>query len=49
MSGLFVPLDVEYDSDDKMIEAGPMAELLYVRGMAFAKRTGSDGNIRMLS
>lgn len=46
MSGLFVPLDVEYDSDDKMIEAGPMAELLYVRGMAFAKRTGSDGNIR---
>jgi hypothetical protein len=45
MSGLYVALDVEYDSDDKMILAGPMAELLYVRGLAFCKRTMSNGNI----
>lgn len=45
MSGLYVPLDVEYDSDDGFLVAGPMAELLYVRGMAFCKRTGSDGVI----
>lgn len=43
---LFVPLDVDYASDDKLIEAGPMAELLYVRGLAFCKRTMSDGHIR---
>jgi len=45
MSGLYVPLDVEYDSDDKLILAGPMAELLYVRGLAFCKRTMSNGDI----
>jgi hypothetical protein len=45
VSGLYVALDVEYDSDDKMILAGPMAELLYVRGLAFCKRTMSNGNI----
>jgi len=43
---LYVPLDVDYASDDKLIEAGPMAELLYVRGLAFCKRTMSDGVIR---
>lgn len=45
MSGLYVPLDVEYDSDDKLILAGPMAELLYIRGLVFAKRTMSNGDI----
>ena len=45
MSGVFVPLDAEYDSDDKVMEAGHIAELLYVRGLAFSKRTMSDGNI----
>ena len=45
MSTLYVPLDVEFDSDDKLILAGPMAELLYVRGLAFAKRTMSNGDI----
>lgn len=45
MSGLYVPLDVEFDSDDKLILAGPMAELLFVRGLAFAKRTMSNGDI----
>lgn len=45
MSGLYVPLDVEFDSDDKLILAGPMAELLYIRSLAFAKRTMSNGDI----
>lgn len=43
---LYVPLDVDYASDDKLIEAGPLAELLYVRGLAFCKRTMNDGHIR---
>jgi hypothetical protein len=45
MSGLYVPLDVEFASDDKIMRAGPLAELLYVRGLAFCKRTMSDGVI----
>lgn len=45
MVGLHVQLDVEYASDDKLIEAGPLAELLYVRGLCFAKRTLRDGVI----
>lgn len=45
MSGLHVPLDVEYAADDKVMDAGPMAELLYIRGLAFCKRTMSDGHI----
>jgi hypothetical protein len=43
---LYVPLDVDYASDDKLIEAGPLAELLYIRGLAFCKRTMSDGRIK---
>lgn len=43
---IFVPLDVEYDTDDKIIEAGPLAELLYVRGLAFCKRKLNDGKIK---
>lgn len=43
---LFVPLDVDYASDEKVIAAGPMAELLFVRALAFSKRTLSDGRIR---
>lgn len=42
---LYVKLDAEYASDDKMIEVGPLAELLYVRGLCFAKRTMLDGKI----
>lgn len=45
MVGLHVQLDVEYASDDKLIEAGPLAELLYVRSLCFAKRTLKDGKI----
>lgn len=43
--GLFVPLDVNYADDPKMIEAGAEAELVYVRSLAIAKRIGSDGAI----
>ena len=45
MSGLFVPLDVDYADDPKIIEAGPLAELLFVRGLAFCKQQLSDGHI----
>lgn len=45
MSGLFVPLDVEYPSDDEFIEAGYVAELLYIRALCFAKRKQTDGSI----
>ena len=46
MSGrLFVKLDVDYPDNPKIISAGPMAELLYVRGLCLAKRTLSDGFI----
>lgn len=43
MAGLFVPLNVGYADDDKIIDAGPMAELLYIRSLAFVKRARSDG------
>jgi hypothetical protein len=45
MAGLFVPLSVNYYDDPKIIDVGPMSELLYVRGLAFVKRAGSDGKI----
>lgn len=46
MPSLYVPLDVGYFDDDKVIEAGPMAELLFVRSLAFAKRSDKrDGHI----
>ena len=43
MPGLFVPLDVNYFEDTKIIRAGPYAELLYIRSLVFCKRTGTDG------
>lgn len=46
MSGLYVKLDAEYASDDKLIAAGPLAELLYIRGLAFCKRQMVDGIIK---
>jgi hypothetical protein len=45
MAGLYVALDVNYADDDKVIAAGPMAELLFVRSLAFAKRDRHDGRI----
>lgn len=46
MAGLFIQLDVEYASDDEFIEAGPMAELLFVRGLCFMKRKKTDGKVK---
>jgi hypothetical protein len=43
--GLFVPLDVNYSDDPKILEVGYRAELLYVRSLAIAKRLASDGAI----
>ena len=43
LPGLYVPLDVNYVSDEGIRRAGPDAELLFVRGLAYAKRTKSDG------
>lgn len=43
---LHVPLAADYADDDKIIEAGEKAELLYVRGIAFCKRNWqTDGFI----
>lgn len=41
--GLYVPLDVNYVSDEGIRRAGAAAELLYIRGLAYSKRTQSDG------
>lgn len=46
MAGLFIQLDVEYASDDEVIDAGPMAELLFIRGLCFIKRKALDGHIK---
>jgi len=42
---LYVPLDVNYADDPKIVEAGPDAELLYLRALALAKRLEDDGII----
>lgn len=42
---LFVPLDVDYQSDPKIIAAGYVGECLYNRALALAKRTKNDGII----
>lgn len=41
--GLFVPLDVNYVSDEGIRRAGIAAELLFIRALVYAKRTQSDG------
>jgi hypothetical protein len=43
MPNLYVPLDVNYAEDDKIIDVGPMGELLYIRSLAFVKRARTDG------
>lgn len=40
---VFVPLDVNYLRDPKIRRAGPDAELLYVRSLAYAKGGGTNG------
>ena len=39
------PLSAHYYKDDAVADAGPMAELLYVRGLAFCADVLSDGYI----
>lgn len=46
MARFFVPLDVNYQMDDKIMCAGPLAECLYVRSLAYAKRAGTEGRIQ---
>jgi hypothetical protein len=41
--GLYVPLDVNYVADEGIRRAGAAAELLFIRGLAYSKRTQSDG------
>ena len=41
----YVPLDVNYYDDERIIKAGHHAELLYVRGLAFTARMRSRGFI----
>lgn len=43
---LFVRLDVDYASDDEFLEAGPDAELLFIRALCFMKRKSTDGQLR---
>lgn len=43
MKGAFVPLSVNYRESDKMLAVEPLAELLFVRSLAFAKEKFSDG------
>lgn len=40
---MYVPLDVNYLRDPRIRRAGPDAELLYVRGLAYAKGGETDG------
>jgi hypothetical protein len=40
---VFVPLDVNYLRDPRIRRAGPDAELLYVRSLAYAKGGDTDG------
>src|SRR5262245_55464361 len=42
---LFVPLSVDFATDDKILAARPMAAYLFVCSLAFSKRTLSDGYI----
>lgn len=42
---LFVPLDVEFATDPKIIKAGPLAAYLFIASLAYAKRAGTEGVI----
>lgn len=42
---IYVPLDANYMRDPRIRLAGPDAELLYVRGLAYAKGGETDGFI----
>ena len=40
MARLYVPLDVEFATNDRILAAGPLASYLYVCSLAHAKRQG---------
>ena len=40
---MYVPLDVNYMRDPRIRRAGPEAELLYIRALAYAKGGETDG------
>jgi len=42
-NGSYAPLSAHYYKDDAIAAAGPMAELLYVRSLAFSADVLSDG------
>ena len=42
---LYVPLDVEFATDPKILDAGPLAAYLYVCSLAYCKRSDEAGNI----
>lgn len=42
---VYVPLDVNYMRDPKIRRAGPEAELLYLRSLAYAKGGETDGMV----
>lgn len=44
-NGSYAPLSAHYYKDDAIADAGPMPELLYVRGLAFCADVLSDGFI----
>lgn len=44
-NGSFAPLSANYYDDDAVIAAGEKAEVLYIRGLAFAARKPEDGFI----
>lgn len=41
--GLFVPLDVNYPRDRAIRQAGPEAELVFIRALVFTKGSKTDG------
>lgn len=45
MPGAYVPLDVTFLRDKDIRLAGPDAELLFLRGLAYAKGNFTDGDI----
>lgn len=42
---VYVPLDVNYMRDPRIRRAGPEAELLYLRALAYAKGGETDGKV----
>ena len=41
--GLFVPLDVDFAADEKIVDSSVTAEHVFIRALALCKRTLSDG------